>query len=547
MGGMMGGAGGEPMGGAGGVPFVDGPCEALDLPRAAFKAADGGVNFGDVAGGFTVNTLDGPWTLTDNWSGCESYVFLNYFPDLRQGGGGPWQGDQLWASDTSPLYLEGPRNVHYFFTSFEEEASDREARANALRDQFDRFLGANVFDADDRAYWRARFHFVTDRMTDIEGSAGEFARGYLDYMFSDESLVDLGDRGMAQAPLPEAFGINRHQQFDPVGSLSPVVGQPPEFRMAAYAGHFYNHLIALDTRLEAEPETTVVSLVAESVTDRIFVREVELPSAEEMAGFTTLEIDVQVTCPARNPFGCSEWDRIAWVDLCVDAECSERLEIGRWITPYWRRGRRRWTIDASPFLALMREGGARSFRIEMGPEWERATERQADIALRFSSDGASAPAVGGARAFTGGEFDADYNTREAFTFTPPEGAQRVELVSIISGHGQTAGDNCAEWCDHRHQFGINGTALPEIASEMEPGSLSGCAQRADEGVPPGQWGNWAPGRAYWCPGLPVELIRLDITEHVQGGMENSLTYQGLLNGGDPRGGDIALSTYVIWY
>ncbi|MFN3199180.1 MAG: peptide-N-glycosidase F-related protein [Bradymonadia bacterium] len=553
----VGGAGGEPMGGmmggAGGgeVMFADGPCEDLDLPKAPFQTADGGTAFGDIAGDFTVQTLDGPWQLTQNWSGCESYVFLNYFQDLRQGGGGPWQGDQLWGSDLSPLYQQGPRNVHYFFTSFEEELAEREARMNTLRDGFDRFLGANVADAADRAYWRSHFHFVTDRMTEIEGSAGLFARNYLDFMFSDEGVVDLGDRGMAQAPLPDVFAINRHQQFDPVGSLSPVVGQPPNFEMAAYAGHFYNHLSSLDARLADTSEITEVTLLERAVTERVFTEQVELPSAEEMAAFNTLEVDIQVTCPFQHPFACSEWDRIARISLCLDEECAQRQEIMRWITPYWRRGRRRWAQDISPMLALLRAGGTQRFFIEMGPDWERKTERNARITLRFSeampAAGPEGSATGGALAFTGGAFDENYNTREPFTFTAPEGTRRAELVTIISGHGQTPQDNCAEWCDHRHQFTLNDVELTEISSAMEAGTLKGCAERAGEGVPPGQWGNWAPGRAYWCPGLPVDLIRLDITDHITPGAESTLTYRGLFNGGDPRGGDIALSAYVIWY
>ena len=546
----MGGEGGL-IGGAGGVAFVDGPCDDLTLPRRAFEAGDGGVQFGEIAGDFSVETLDGPWRLSEQWSGCESYVFLTYFPDLRQGGQGDWSGDQLWASEIAPLYLKGPRNVHYFFTSFEEEAADREARADALRTSFDRFLGANVPDANDRNYWRDHFHFVTDRVTEIEGSVGPFVTSYLEYMFSDEGLADLGDRGMAQSPLPEAFAINRHQRWDPVGSLSPIVGQAPTFEMASYAGHFYNHLIGLDDRLAGEGDVTVVPLLAETVTERIFNQTVTLPDAQAMAAFNTLEVDIQVNCPARNPFNCSEWDRIARISLCLDAECAEKQEMMRWITPYWRRGRRRWAQEISPMLALLRAGGEVIFQVEMGPDWERKTKRQVDISLRFSeatpAGGPEASASGGALAFTGGEFIEAYNTRDPFTFTPPAGARRVELISIISGHGQAEGSNCAEWCDHRHQFTVNGVELPEISSPMTPGSLTGCAERAGEGVSPGQWGNWAPGRAYWCPGLPVDWVRQDITEQVTPGVESAITYEGSLAGATPRGGDIALSAYVIWY
>ena len=54
-----------------------------------------------------------------------------------------------------------------------------------------------------------------------------------------------------------------------------------------------------------------------------------------------------------NPFACSEWDRIGRIELCRDLECTQKDEIARWITPYWRRGTRRWFLDVSPFLALL--------------------------------------------------------------------------------------------------------------------------------------------------------------------------------------------------
>ena len=79
------------------------------------------------------------------------------------------------------------------------------------------------------------------------------------------------------------------------------------------------------------------------------------------------------------------------------------------------------------------------------------------------------------------------------------------------------------------------------------GQALGCAQRADEGVVPGQWGNWSQSRAGWCPGLPVETVRFDITDQVTLGAENTLNYSGSFQGGTPAGGNIAKSTYIVTY
>jgi hypothetical protein len=275
-------------------------------------------------------------------------------------------------------------------------------------------------------------------------------------------------------------------------------------------------------------------------------RDVTLPSAAEMESFDTLEFDVSVTCRYRNVFACSEWDRIAHVYVCLDDTCAERRELVRWITPYWRRGHRRWVIDASSVMGLVADGGAKRFLVAMGPTWERATERDIRITLRLR-DREGARATGTTLAFTGGNFDADYNTREPFLFTPPANATRVELVVILSGHGQEAGNNCAEWCDHRHQFTIDGTDLEQIRHDGDIGSAGGCGPSAAQGVPPGQYGNWAPERAYWCPGLPVTPIRIDLTDHVTPGQQSSLTYSATFGTRPPAGGNISLNAYVTWY
>jgi hypothetical protein len=206
-------------------------------------------------------------------------------------------------------------------------------------------------------------------------------------------------------------------------------------------------------------------------------------------------------------------------------------------------------MDASPLLGLMRDGGERTLRITTGPDWEEATPSDVRVALRLSRRDASTPLAADALlAFRGGAFDAAYNTgREPFAFTPPAGTTKVELVVIVSGHGQTETHNCAEWCNHEHDFTVNGDAMHHIGFPDEAGRTFGCAERAREGVPPGQWGNWAPSRAAWCPGLPVAARTFDITDDVTIGGANELVYRGSFMGGEPQGGTIDLSAYVVYY
>ena len=456
-----------------------------------------------------------------------------YFPDLRLNRMGAWEGDLLWDSPLDELLLAGPSNTHYIFVSDESDESQRIARLEGMKTRVQEAIERLVPEQDVRQQWQKHLHLTTTRLTDIEGSVGEMVRNYLAFAFDPSNRVDLGDRGQAPAPLPYVFGIDRQQRFDAGGNLAPAVGQPKVWAMAAYLGHFYNHHAQVIDRLANEENITTINLLNNRVSDRIFTIPAMLPDSMTMAAFDTMTFDISVNCPHLNPFACSEWDRLAHIYVCLDESCMERREIVRWITPYWRRGLRRWIMDATPFLGLGRAGAAQTFIIEMGPGWERKTERDVRIDLRFStSDGPRS--IGATRVFTGGGFNADYDTNHPpTTFEVPPNVDRIELVTIISGHGQEETNGCAEWCDHRHQFTINGDSLAPIASQMRPQSPRGCAQRASEGVSPGQWGNWAQSRAFWCPGLPVEAQRIDITEQVNADEVNEISYQTTLRLREP--------------
>lgn len=521
-------------------------CAELSIPHVAFAPGTGGTSFGDLAGDFTVHLSDGStWRLQDEWSGCESYVFFVNLPGVN---------DALFGTDLDSLFTRGPRNVQYFFVSGD---NDPAARASFVASEEQRLNDAFSFEgtsADEQAFWRTRMHFVTDQADLIEGSVGAMLTAYLAYARSAASRVDIGGgRGMVYPPAPSVFGIDRAQHWDAGDSLAQYVAATDNsaLGMGSFLGDFYNYRAALEARLASEaPTTTVVPLVDMTTATRTFTVPVTLPDATAMAAFDTLEIDAIVDCQAQNPFACSEWDRIADVQLCVDgASCTDRREIGRWITPYWRRGRQHYVMDASAFLGLLRAGGATTFFVELGPDWERATEWHASVSLRFRHAGGVPSASSAERAYTGGTFDGSYNGAHApFVFTPPAGTTRVELVTLLTGHGQDGTTQCSEWCDHRHTFSVNGTALPTIQHGGPIGSMTGCAERASDGVIPGQLGNWAIERAYWCPGLAVQPIRTDITSMVTVGAPNTLSYTASLGtSSPPGGGDIDLSTYVVYY
>ncbi|MEM6861926.1 MAG: peptide-N-glycosidase F-related protein [Myxococcota bacterium] len=536
-----------------GTPVDMGPppppdiCDDLGLTRRVFRTDAGNV-FGEVAGDFTVNEVGGAsWNFRENFTGCESYVFVTYFPpDLDEpiGLGPNATGGAIFGSPVTEVVENTPLNSHFFFINDETDAELRSRRLDVIQRRLELAIGELPAQEQDRQW--ARFHLVLDRASDIDGSVGAMLRDYLAWRHTPASFVDLGERGMAPSPAPYFFGIDRFQRWDAGGSPAQFVGGSAHMRMASFLPLFYDHKAKIDD--DSEALATQVVLLDQPVTERIFVQTVELPDADTMAGFDTLAFDVAVNCKERNVFACSEWDRIARIEHCSDETCESRQEVIRWITPYWRRGDRRWIMDASTLLGLVQDGGQQTFRIEMGPGWERKTERDARMVLRLSNEGKSERAVGAIRIAGGGSFNDAYNDREPVPFQVPDDASRVELVSILSGHGQSAGNNCSEWCDHRHRYTINQQALPVIQSAPGIGSASGCGPAAAQGVSPGQFGNWAPQRAYWCPGLPVDHIRQDITNLVTLGDENQFDYTATLGpSGAPGGGNISLSVYVVWY
>ncbi len=558
-------------------------CGDLGLDTIPFQAGTGGTDFGDVAGDFTVNLLGGgTWNFQQNYSGCESYIFVNYIP--TQAG----QFESIfWGSDFAKLLDTIPDNAHYFFTSLETTSAARTARVQNMSTRVNLLLDARYRnDPQGRAKQARRFYFVTDQTTMISGSVGAFVNSYLNYLPS--SAVEIGaGRSPQPARIPWILGIDRDQRFEAGGDVTSWATGEPELRIAGYAPNFYNHLAAMKEKVASEPATQVRTLLKATVTDRVFTSSVALPDALAMAAFDTMEVDVSVHCGERNHFACSEWDRIARIEVCPSGSCScppdtpecsngdLRRELVRWITPYWRRGTRRWIMDASSLLPLVKDGGVQAFRIEMGPSWERKTSRDVDISIRLSNQSKSLKPTGAVLAFRGGRFGADYNDREPFKFTPPATAQRVELVTILSGHGDDRGETaaqctqdsecpsrncqgngtcaftaCAEWCDHRHEFTIGSTVVADLR-HTGPRIFNGlgCADQAINGLPPGQGGNWPIQRAFWCPGLPVEHGRTDITSDVVLGQENELTYEGNFAGLPPPGNfaNISLSTYVVWY
>jgi hypothetical protein len=203
-------------------------------------------------------------------------------------------------------------------------------------------------------------------------------------------------------------------------------------------------------------------------------------------------------------------------------------------------------------MSLIRDGGEREF------VFRGANGYTVDIELFFHKRGTGTSVVGHRYLWGspgGTSFNEEYNTKhEDVVFEMPEGATRVELVTVISGHGHSStNENCAEFCNHQHEFTLNGHV--EILSHPEAGQPYGCRDQTIDGGVPNQFGTWVYGRGGWCAGMDVAPRTVDMTGYVVEG-SNTLSYRGLYQGQDytphPNGqGDympeIKMTSWLVFY
>jgi hypothetical protein len=107
--------------------------------------------------------------------------------------------------------------------------------------------------------------------------------------------------------------------------------------------------------------------------------------------------------------------------------------------------------------------------------------------------------------------------------------------------------NCAEFCNHRHQFTVNGKTY--LKEHKEAGSDDKCVAQVDEGMTPNQGGTWWFGRGGWCPGQKVEPWVVDVTADVMPGQDAALEYKGLFGSNNPpdNAGNIVMNSYLVVY
>ncbi|MBW2277712.1 MAG: fibro-slime domain-containing protein [Deltaproteobacteria bacterium] len=499
--------------------YEDTDCEELGLTVRPFDDTgdpDDG-EYDQVVGDLELDTLSGPWSLSQSWTGCDNHVFV-----LRH--------SQIWASNVQELITDSPINAHYFFVSMLDEGQEEQVEADVTEmfAKFETFLSSQDQQVQDE--WWPRLHFVTTPGR-TAGWLGELSQQY------NNSI--------------HMIGIDRFQRARDGGYPGRYTGGSwvEQVDHARYLAYYYDYESDLTEQLASESDVHVVNVLdQQDLGDEVLT--LDLGTAAELAAYDKLEIDLRADCPedAGHPVAteCGEWDTVGFVRVCADEACEDGgLMVYKWITPYSNEGW--WVNDISPMLSYFNHGDPVYIRIHCGYEYKYT------VNLRFSDlDDEPVPRVA-TQLYdnTHVRFDASYNEEfRPTTFTPPAGTTRVVFNGIISGHGMSDSANCAEFCTHQHQLDVNGFAF-ETEYEMETGDGAsfGCARRVSEGVTPNQGGTWVYDRAAWCPGWPVDPWVVDITDAVDLEGENTVLWSSSYQDGYPpgNGGVIDADMYLVFY
>ncbi len=504
-------------------------CALRGLTRREWDGSGADGEFDTVAPDFTLNTLGGgTFVWSEAFTGCDSVIAINYdpaadYPNLTRTG------------DVREWLESSPQSVYYLLSIDTFRAADRELALTDLKATIDEAI-SRIDDAAAQAFWTEHVVYVTDNPKNAEGAAWI---------------------GTLNSTYGVNWGIDRFGMVRELGYLGdPVTGwasAPPSFLV--YEAEWFDYGANLQDRLDADGATVLRPF---DYTD-VRVASVEFPDAATMAGFDTLELDMSFICSGHpDASGCGEWDYLAYAYLCdnddpgttdVD-ESGTCEEIGRFITAYARPGR--WVVDATPFLARLQEGGTHVVRVNS------ANAPFITLDLRLSNQGKGVRPVGLEYLWSGGEWNAAYNDgREPITFTPPSGTTSVGVWTLITGHGYGQDtENCAEFCNHQHEFTVN-DSLTVMQEFPIAGTSYGCADEVSSGTVSGQYGTWVLGRGGWCPGRHVDPWSADLTSAVDFGGENTIAYRGLFEGevyvpvpynsGQGFGGRADVASWLVYY
>lgn len=245
--------------------------------------------------------------------------------------------------------------------------------------------------------------------------------------------------------------------------------------------------------------------------------EVELPDKDRV--YESVTLTLRLSCPNET---CDWWDRKGSLGLVADPDPDNPVvwELARFVTPYRVGGT--WALDITPLQSLLR--GDQTLRLYIdtwvGPGHANGDGWLVDAQLEY---------VGGVPDLIPVEVVPLWPRRELTVGDPmnplseqidpasleiPTDAARVDLWTVITGHGQGNLDNCAEFCQLAQGFLIADAPVQQTIWRDD----------CDQNPVQGQQGTWTLPRAGWCPGDIVQPWVQDITAEVRRGASVEIAY-----------------------
>jgi len=582
-------------------------CESLGLSELPFSMDAEEARMGNTAADFTLQTTAGPWVFSESWTGCDSYLFFNHHPDYEY-------PVAVWNSSFDDLLASSPHNTHYFFSSFNQGSEEAEVTALQERfeqailtlDEGSQehwrthvhFVTESIWFAGalgDLLQYRADWAFGINREQQFAEVGSMSMPGSSSWETKMEALafeaqhhnyrIDLqaeiqsynstvitsfdGARvgsGKADLVLPSAEEM---QNYDTLHlELELGCGDPYYEDCGEWDYLIYAYLCSESTEenpfSEQEcqphvPETMGLCMHNETVTETECKEDTDCSALEtedgdivSCYGYTASIAAETQDCACDTPIETTTEATYTCNEEGTgynDCNCPCNTEIGRWITSYARDGH--WTMDASPILAMLKDGGNRKVRFQSSYSYDNT------LNFHLSDSGKNGSPKKIIPLFQGGGFNENYNSQyEPMDIEIPAEVQHAELYAVISGHGWGAEvENCAEFCNHTHHFTINGTEF--VKEHPQAGMVRGCIDQISAGTTPNQFGTWPYGRGGWCPGMQVDPWIVDVTEQLQAGATTTIGYRGLFNGADyvptPSnsgqgfGANIKMVSYLVLY
>lgn len=278
--------------------------------------------------------------------------------------------------------------------------------------------------------------------------------------------------------------------------------------------------------IEPGPDTTVVAFEGSHVffsgwdegdNLREIDVEIEFPAAE--LAYTSATLNLALSCPDG---ACDWWDRKGSLGIVDNAGTEQErvLEIARFVTPYRVEGS--WQLDVTALRPLL--SGSQTLRVFIdtwvGPGHANGNGWIVDARFDFvggvpaQRPVAVLPLWGLTEVEVGDPGKPLADQLPEATITVPANAARVELWSVLTGHGQGNLDNCAEFCPLIHGYNFGGSAVQRTVWRDDCG---------DNPVS-NQQGTWTLSRAGWCPGDIATPWVEDLTGQIEPDTEVAVQY-----------------------